>query len=50
MPIYRQTMTITIEVEANNRKEAEEIAGDIYYDYPHFWEPDKVIIVSSKQD
>jgi len=50
MSVYRQTMTITIEVEADNRKEAEELAADIYYDYPHFWEPDKVVIISSEED
>ena len=50
MPVYRQTMTITIEVEADNQKEADDLAAEIYYDYPHFWEPDKVIIISSEED
>lgn len=43
---YRQTMTITIDVFAENEQQATEQAGDAYFDFNHFWNPQNTIIVS----
>lgn len=45
MPIYRQTMTITIDVEADSRAEADDLAGDIYFDYDHAWRPQTTVVM-----
>lgn len=45
MTIYRQTMTITIEVEADSRDEADDLAGDIYFDYAHVWLPQTTVVI-----
>lgn len=45
MAIYKQTMTVTIEVEADSREQADDLAGEIYFDYPHVWEPQQVIVL-----
>lgn len=47
---YRQTMTITIEVLAENPQKATEIASDAYFDFDHFWTPDSTVIVPEEDD
>lgn len=46
MKQYRTTMTITIDVLANNEQEATQIAGDSYFDWDHFWTPDSTVEIS----
>jgi hypothetical protein len=42
---YRQTMIIELDVLASDEAEATEIAGEIYFDFDHFWSPDRSVIV-----
>jgi len=43
MKRYRSTMTITIDVLANDEREATQIAGDSYFDWDHFWTPESTV-------
>lgn len=45
MKQYRQTMIIHIDVLAESVEEATEIASDAYYDFDHFWAPDRTVII-----
>jgi hypothetical protein len=43
MKQYRTTMTITIDVLANDEREAIQIAGDSYFEWDHLLTPDSTV-------
>lgn len=47
---FRQTMTLVIDVWAEDEDEATELIADYYYDVPHEWYPDKIEIVEEEDD
>lgn len=50
MKRYRTTMTITIDVLADNEQEATQIAGDSYFDWDHLWMPDSTVEIPEDDD
>jgi acyl-CoA hydrolase len=43
---YRQTMTVTIDVWAEDEEQATNRACDAYFDFAHTWQPDTHVEVS----
>ena len=50
MKRYRTTMTIIIDVLADNLQEAAQIAGDSYFDWDHFWMPESTVEIPEDDD
>lgn len=46
---YRQTMTLTFDVWADNWEEATGLIADVYFDCAHEWWPSETMIVADSE-
>lgn len=47
MKRYRTSMTYTIDVWAESENDAVDIGHDVFWDMPHTWHPNSIVVLDS---